>query len=78
MKAIGPRRDDLPVSAQVAQGAALAFRASLTSQHGWSLLIVTVTVLGVLYEASPITILSTLPSAASARCSRAAPGPDLA
>ena len=70
VKAIEAAQRDigLPVSAQVKlQGAALAFRASLTNQL-WLILAAIVTVyivLGVLYESyiHPITILSTLPSA---------------
>ncbi len=66
----------LPISMQTEfQGAALAFRASLTNTL-WLILAAVVTmyiVLGVLYESTihPVTILSTLPSAgASARCWR--------
>jgi multidrug efflux pump len=70
VKAIEAAQRDigLPVSAQVKlQGAALAFRASLTNQL-WLILAAIVTVyivLGVLYESyiHPVTILSTLPSA---------------
>jgi Cation/multidrug efflux pump len=55
-------------------GAAAEFRSSLTSEPLLILAAVVVIyiVLGVLYESyiHPITILSTLPSAGSARCSR--------
>jgi multidrug efflux pump len=56
------------------QGATLAFRAALANQL-WLILAAVVTmyiVLGVLYESfiHPVTILSTLPSAGVARCSR--------
>jgi multidrug efflux pump len=70
------RRDlQLPDSVQINfQGAALAFRASLNNAL-WLILAAIVTmyiVLGVLYESfiHPITILSTCPPPASARCSR--------
>ena len=62
------REIGLPLSVQTGyQGAALAFRAALTSQL-WLILAAIVTmyiVLGVLYESyiHPVTILSTLPSA---------------
>ncbi|WP_163580302.1 efflux RND transporter permease subunit, partial [Klebsiella pneumoniae] len=58
----------LPASMQTSfQGAALAFRASLSNQL-WLILAAVITmyiVLGVLYESTihPVTILSTLPSA---------------
>ena len=65
----------MPLSMQATfQGAAAAFQASLKNEV-WLLLAAVVAVyivLGVLYESyiHPITILSTLPSAASVRFSR--------
>ena len=65
---LAEREIGLPPSVQTSyQGAALAFRAALTSQL-WLILAAIVTmyiVLGVLYESyiHPVTILSTLPSA---------------
>ena len=62
----------------VFQGAAQAFQSSLASQPLLILaaLIAVYIILGVLYESfvHPLTILSTLPSAGSARCSCSGPG----